>query len=58
MREAGGGEVRKGAGKGWPAGPGKARWRTVSEVVAVRDGMRESPRKLPRKLAGFEPESR
>jgi hypothetical protein len=58
LREAGAARCGKGAGKGPAGGPGKARWRTVPEAAAVRDGMRESPRELPRKLAEFEPESR
>jgi hypothetical protein len=57
LREAGGARCGK-AGERLAGGPEKARLRTVSEAAAVRDEMRESPRKLPRKLAEFEPESR
>ena len=58
LREAGGGEVRKRREERLAGGPERQGWRTVPDAAAVRDGMRESSRELPRKLAEFEPESR
>lgn len=58
LREADGGEVRKGAEKRLAGAAEKARWRTESKAAAVRDEMRESPGKLARKFPEFEPETR
>src|SRR5216683_859416 len=50
VREAAGGGAGKARGKRRAGGAGKARWRTVSVPAAVRDELRESPRKLARKF--------